>query len=121
MTTIADNKYIDVREHLEAAKKHSCEDQKIFFSKGRTLNYILKKYSSPNVIDFLSIDTEGTELDILKGISFKKYKIKLILIESRNINQTITYLKRYNFFLKEKINTYDYIFLNNNFYDKKQN
>jgi hypothetical protein len=121
MTTIANNKYIDLHQHLAAAKRHGYEDQKIFFSKGRTLNYILKKYSSPNVIDFLSLDTEGTELDILKGISFKKYKVKLILIESRNINQTITYLKKYNFFLKEKINIHDYIFLNNYFYDKKQN
>jgi len=32
-------------------------------------------------IDFLSIDTEGTEVDVLRGINFEKTIFKLILIE----------------------------------------
>ena len=33
-------------------------------------------------IDYLSIDTEGSELNILKCIDFDKYKIKLITVEN---------------------------------------
>lgn len=44
------------------------------------LNNLLDKYNIKN-IDFLSIDTEGSELAILKTIDFKKYNIDVITIE----------------------------------------
>ena len=34
-----------------------------------------------NDIDFLSIDVEGNELNVLKGLNFKKYRPKIISIE----------------------------------------
>ena len=45
-------------------------------------------------IDFLSIDTEGSELDILKTLDFNKVKIKIITIED-NYNDP----KLLNFFI----------------------
>jgi FkbM family methyltransferase len=49
-------------------------------------------------IDFLSIDVEGAELSVLKGIDFEKIDIQLILIESAENSETIAYLKekKYN-------------------------
>ena len=37
-----------------------------------------------NVIDFLSLDTEGNELKILKTIDFDKYDIKVITVENND-------------------------------------
>ena len=47
-----------------------------------TLNNIIKN-SKINIkkIDFLSIDVEGNELNVLKGLNFKKYRPKIISIE----------------------------------------
>ena len=42
---------------------------------------LLNKYSAPNVIDYLSIDTEGSELDILLNFNFDQYDIKIITCE----------------------------------------
>ena len=42
---------------------------------------ILKKYNVPKVIEYLSLDTEGTELDILKEIPLDTYCIKNIHVE----------------------------------------
>lgn len=42
---------------------------------------LLLKYDSPRDIDYLSIDTEGSEYEILKGFDFNKYCIKLITCE----------------------------------------
>ena len=39
------------------------------------------KYEVPKKIDFLSIDTEGTELEILKSINFEDFDIKIITVE----------------------------------------
>ena len=46
-----------------------------------SLNDLLERYNAPYNIDYLSIDTEGTELDIMKSFQFSKYKISVITIE----------------------------------------
>lgn len=42
---------------------------------------LLKKYAAPTEIDYLSIDTEGSELEILRAFDFDQYKIKIITCE----------------------------------------
>jgi FkbM family methyltransferase len=42
---------------------------------------LLNKYKAPKVIDYLSIDTEGSEFDILSAFDFDAYKIKVITCE----------------------------------------
>lgn len=53
----------------------------------KTLDDILEDASFPPDIDFISIDTEGTELDVLKGISFDKWNIALLVVEN-NFNDS---------------------------------
>lgn len=47
-----------------------------------TLTQLLELVNYPTNIDFISIDTEGTELDVLKGFDFDKYNVKLFVIEN---------------------------------------
>jgi FkbM family methyltransferase len=57
---------------------------------------LLNKYNAPQVIDYLSIDTEGSELDILSNFEFEYYKFKVITVEHNfteqreKINQLLT-------------------------------
>lgn len=46
-----------------------------------TLDRILSEAGAPKAIDFMSIDTEGNELDILDGLDLTVYKIGLFAIE----------------------------------------
>lgn len=46
-----------------------------------SLNDLLTRYDAPPVIDYLSIDTEGSELAILSSFDFKKTKIRVITCE----------------------------------------
>lgn len=50
------------------------------------INKLLEKRNVLNLIDFLSPDVEGAELDVLKGIDLKNYNFKLILIEAKDFN-----------------------------------
>lgn len=52
-----------------------------------SLNDLLDKYDSPLFIDYLSIDTEGSEYDILSSFDFSKYKIKIITCEHNYSSQ----------------------------------
>jgi FkbM family methyltransferase len=46
-----------------------------------TLNDVLQQVAAPRVIDFLSIDTEGTEGDVLAGLDLTRFQPTLILVE----------------------------------------
>lgn len=47
----------------------------------RTLNQVLDKWDFPR-LDALCIDTEGTELDVLKGCDLERWKPKVVVVES---------------------------------------
>ena len=42
---------------------------------------LLRKYNAPYQIDYISIDTEGSELDILQSFDFTQYQVKIITCE----------------------------------------
>ncbi len=42
---------------------------------------LLDKYNAPQIIDYLSIDTEGSEFEILSNFDFDKYKFRVITCE----------------------------------------
>jgi FkbM family methyltransferase len=46
-----------------------------------SLNDLLRKYQAPKYIDYLSIDTEGSEYEILKSFNFSEYSIGIITVE----------------------------------------
>jgi Methyltransferase FkbM domain len=42
---------------------------------------LLNKYDAPNTINYMSVDTEGSEFDILSNLDFSKYKFDVITCE----------------------------------------
>lgn len=60
-----------------------------------SLNDLLEKHKAPHNIDYLSIDTEGSEFEILNSFNFDKYNIKIITCKhnySENRNRIYTLL-----------------------------
>lgn len=87
--------------------------------KSYTLNSILKN-NSIEMFDYLNIDVEGSELEVIEGIDLIKYHPSLITIENNNLS-----LEDY---LKDNVHNIltsnDYVFVNkigvtNFFLDKK--
>ena len=87
--------------------KNGYKEKKI---KSDTLNSILDKSNYKNKkIDFLNLDVEGNELNVLKSLNFKKYLPTLICVEIHNqeemYNRNKKYLKKnkvYKFLTKKK-------------------
>lgn len=46
-----------------------------------TLTTVLEAVDAPRTIDYLSIDVEGSELEVLNGLDFNAYTVNLITIE----------------------------------------
>lgn len=64
----------------ERISKHNLEGDLINL-KTLSLNDLLEKFKAPEYIDYISIDTEGSELEIIKNFNFKKYTVNLWTIE----------------------------------------
>jgi FkbM family methyltransferase len=85
-------------ERLIESHSHLISDRQLCKVKVRSLTSILDELKYPDTIDFISIDTENTELDVLKGIDFSKYNIKAMVIEN-NFNEPFCeeYLKQFGY------------------------
>ena len=74
-----------------------------------TLTKILDEISAPNLIDFFSLDVEGFEDQVIKGINFDKYNFKYFLIETKN-DEVINFLINKNYCLIKKLSYHDLLF-----------
>lgn len=101
-------------EHALSGAKFLASDTERVFKFGalaRPLNELLIEAQAPNLIDFISLDVEGAEIEVLKGIDHNSYKFKLMCIETRSPELITQYLKKFGYIYKEKISHHDHIFL----------
>ena len=73
-----------ISNHITTYKKRVDSNKVQIKVKTITLNDLLEKYNAPSFIDYLSIDTEGTEYEILQNVDFEKYTFGLIDVENNN-------------------------------------
>lgn len=62
------------------------------WSQARTLESILIEAEAPRTINLLSIDVEGAEFGVLRGLDFKNWSIEYILIETNINSKSYEYL-----------------------------
>jgi FkbM family methyltransferase len=77
-----------------------------------TLNNILKELNVSK-INFFSLDVEGYEEEVLKGLNLNIFDIDYILIETNNFDKINFMLKNCNYILQEKLSFHDYLFKKN--------
>lgn len=70
------NQYSSIDMHSDMRVKGSCYEVETI-----SLMDLLDEYKAPGKIDYLSIDTEGSEFEILKDFDFQKYHIDIITVE----------------------------------------
>jgi FkbM family methyltransferase len=76
----------------------------------RTLNDLLKESHAPASIDFLSLDVEGAELEVLRGVDHAAYRFRFILVECRDFDRMHAYLLGVGYEFVENLSAHDYLF-----------
>lgn len=82
-----------------------------FTANATTLSEILDLSRAPRIIELLSLDVEGGEIEVLKGINHQKYRFKVICVETRDLDSLTVYLEGAGYNFRKKISHHDYIFV----------
>jgi len=115
MTTVNDNRIktnLDSQKHASDGEKYLQKNDKIenFYADTVTLHQIFKKTNSPKLMDFLSLDVEGSEIEVLNGINFQEHNFKYILVESRDDIILKKFFVKKNYHFVKKISKRDLLF-----------
>ena len=97
--------YIDADHHRTLRENRPLQSIRTL-----TLDDLLQKHNAPKNIDYLSLDTEGSELDILQSFSWD-YNISLISVEhnnSKNKDALSTLLESRNYKLAPEKSEWDF-------------
>lgn len=113
LSSVDDDCVFPPHPHGGTMKKVSC----------LTVEDLLKKYQAPNHIDYMSINTEGCELLIIKDFPFDEYSVSAITFEhsaAENGDDQVQNIKKIllerNYFEINKLGR-DYMFINKDLYD----
>lgn len=102
------NKYISFDFHARERKSSVVRRYKV---PTISLQELLELRQAPKVIDYLSIDTEGGEFEIIEHFDFTRYKFKVISIEhnfSENRDKIRNLLEKNGYFRKyDSLNVVD--------------
>lgn len=75
-----------------------------------TLTTALNIAKAPTRMGLLSLDVEGAELEVLKGLNLRQYSFDWILVESRSVAKISDHLARFGYQLEQALSLQDYLF-----------
>jgi FkbM family methyltransferase len=103
----------DALAHARSGKRFlpSGEDVFTFGALARPLNDLLVEAGAPGQIDLLSLDVEGAELEVLKGIDHERFRFRFMCIETRSAESVKAYCESKNYRIIGKISDLDYLFV----------
>jgi len=103
---------LDRAAHILESQKYLKRSPKssTFKAPARTLESILTEVDAPENIDFFSLDVEGAELSVLRGVNLENWKIKFILVESRSPAELEDFLAQQGYKLVEQLSGHDFLF-----------
>jgi FkbM family methyltransferase len=113
--TINDKSEFDkVNTHALSGMQFLAKDEiiKTYLVPAMNLESILEKANAPSLMDFFSLDVEGHELEVLKGLNHTKFRFKYILIETSEFATISSFLNNARYHFIEKLSHHDYLFKN---------
>lgn len=103
---------VDPMAHAAVGRQFLAAHEDIFDfgAVARPLNALMLEANAPRVIDFLSLDVEGAEIEVLKGVDHSIFRFKYILVECRSLPTMQAYLNGNGYRLLKNLSEHDYLF-----------
>lgn len=110
ITLEGESEILDREEYATSGRQYWDGEIHNFEAVAETLTNILDAAFAPNEIDFLSLDVEGSEIEVLKGLDFDRYSFAYILVETTNFMKINQLLTKKNYTFITQLSQYDYLF-----------
>jgi FkbM family methyltransferase len=107
---ICDDKLSGISNHIDTHKSYIDKNKNTITVNTVSLLDLLDKSNAPKFIEYLSLDTEGSEYEILKNFNFDKYIFGLIHVEHNCVEPRRTYIR-------DLLIANNYIYLGQNKFD----
>lgn len=110
---------LDGNNQIENPRAHALEGSQflenseivhLFEAPARTLETVLDEAEAPSKMDLLSLDVEGSEMEVLKGLNHSRYTFSYICVETRSSELMKNYLGQFGYQLVEKLTEHDLLF-----------
>lgn len=107
-----DSDLADPEQHFVRAQLSLSEEEEsvVFGALARPLQDLLDNADAPRVVDFLSLDVEGSELAVLQGIDHKRTRFRFMLIECRDLSPLSAYLEGHGYRYLARLSHHDHLF-----------
>jgi FkbM family methyltransferase len=76
--------FVDSDAHAQLRQRSAQRDYEV---ETVSLTDMLKFHGAPSMIDYLSIDTEGSEPEILAAHDFNRFRFRIITVEHNGVHQ----------------------------------
>jgi len=80
---------------LDSFRKDRDRNFEIYNAETISLEDLLRFHNAPHHIDYLSVDTEGSEFEILSNFTFENYLIDIITVEHNFLEEKRSSIKNY--------------------------
>lgn len=112
LMTVGETSGRDREAHVRSALRHMSRDEVPFrfAAPARTLSSILEEARAPTRMDLLSLDVEGAELEVLRGLDHARWRFRNIVVEALDLEAVRPDLEGAGYALLEKITAHDYFF-----------
>ena len=83
-----------IDKHIDAHKNVVNKNKKTVSMLTISLNDLLERFEAPPFIEYLSLDTEGSEYEILRTLDFNKWQFGIIDVEHNYVEPRRTMIKQ---------------------------
>ncbi len=111
--TLVDSNDVDSLEETKQIQPYNYQGRKVMCEK---TSVILEQHNCPHDIDFMLIDAEGSDIDVINGIDFDKHLPKVILVETMIVGKDNVSNALPNFYIEAVNDGLNTLYVHENFY-----
>ena len=103
----------DADQHVKDGTRFLGDSREVvdFGAVARPLSNLLREAKAPPQIELLSLDVEGAELEVLRGVDHEQHRFTHIVVECRDVARLDAYLRNVGYHRVAQVSKHDFVYV----------